>query len=369
MRPLPTSLLAARGEGQWSLIAHDSGDLLPLKTFPCQVGRHPGVPVRVPHPTVSLVHAELRRKGEALELADLSSRNGTFVNGNRVAAPQIVRGDDLLQFGAAVFRLQNQPPQQTLNITCESEGMGDLALALAQFEKLVTSQAVVPVYQPIVTAAGAHLFAYEALGRSCLFGLDNPALMFQAAEYFHMEAELSRLLRREEVVASSASELPHLFLNIHPAELADIKRLVLSLREIRALRPQQRLTLEVHEAAAADLCTMKMLRLVLDDLAMNLAYDDFGAGQARLQELVEARPNFVKFDRKLITRIDPADRSRLQLVESLVTMCRQLQIVTLAEGVETAAEVEACRRAGFELMQGFYFGRPQELWRPETTSP
>jgi EAL domain-containing protein (putative c-di-GMP-specific phosphodiesterase class I) len=194
-----------------------------------------------------------------------------------------------------------------------------------------------------------------------LFGLDKPAQMFKAAEYLHMEAELSRVLRREELAASSAAGSPHLFLNTHPSELADFKRLVQSLREIRASRQEQPLTLEVHEAAAADISTMKMLRLVLDDLNMKLAYDDFGAGQARLNELVEARPDFVKFDRKLIASLDKASFMRRRMVGSLVRMCRQLGIVTLAEGVESEAEAKACRNVGFELMQGYHFGRPDEF--------
>jgi EAL domain-containing protein (putative c-di-GMP-specific phosphodiesterase class I) len=364
MRSLAANLLHAR-EGQWSLVAQDKkDDVIPLRVFPCQIGRHPGVPVKIIHPTVSLVHAELRPHGDGLELTDLSSRNGTFVNGKRVSGTHMVQADDLLQFGAAVFRLQSQSQTQhqaALNATCQSDGVGDLALALAQFEKLVSESSVVPVYQKIVMADTGEVFAYEALARSRLFGLDKPALMFQAAEYFHMEAELSRMLRREELVTTSAADLPHLFLNTHPAELTDFKRLVLSLREIRGLRPEQPMTLEVHEAAAADLCTMKMLRMVLDDLKMKLAYDDFGAGQARLNELVEARPDYVKFDRKMICSLDKADASRRQLIESLVSMCRQLGIVTLAEGVETAPEAEACRKIGFELMQGYYYGRPGPL--------
>jgi EAL domain-containing protein (putative c-di-GMP-specific phosphodiesterase class I) len=316
------------------------------------------------HPTVSLVHAEIRTCAAGLELIDISSRNGTFVNGKRLlqSQSQVVHGDDLLQFGAAVFRLQLQGQSQpSLNATCQSENVGDLALALAQFEKLVSDGSVVPVYQPIVTADTCEVFAYEALARSRLFGLDKPAQMFQAAEYFHMEAELSRLLRREELATTTGTPLPHLFLNTHPTELSDFKDLIVSLREIRAARPDQPLTIEVHEAAAADIATMKMLRLVLDDLKMRLAYDDFGAGQARLHELVDARPDYVKFDRKMITHFDKAEAGRRQLIESLVKMCKQLDIVTLAEGVETAGEAEACRQIGFELMQGFYFGRPGEL--------
>ncbi len=361
--------LLARGEAQWSLVAQDSENVMPLRSFPCQIGRHPGVPIRVIHPTVSLVHAELRACASGLELVDLSSRNGTFVNGKKVLQSQIVHADDLLQFGAAVFRLRMQVQghaQPSLNVTCQSENVGDLALALAQFEKLVNDSSVVPVYQPIVTADTGEIFAYEALARSRLFGLDKPAQMFQAAEYFHMEAELSRLLRREELTTTSATGLPHLFLNTHPTELSDFKDLIVSLREIRTARPEQPLTIEVHEAAAADIGTMKMLRLVLEDLEMKLAYDDFGAGQARLHELVDARPNYVKFDRKMICGLDQADAGRRHLVESLVTMCKQLGIVTLAEGVETAGEADASREIGFELMQGFFFGRPAAL--KQTTS-
>jgi EAL domain-containing protein (putative c-di-GMP-specific phosphodiesterase class I) len=361
---LATSPLLARSQSQWSLVAHDGGDLFPLRSFPCQVGRHPGAAIRVVHPTVSLMHAEFRNQPQGLVIVDLSSRNGTFLNGNRVSQPQPLKDNDLVQFGGTVFRLQHQQPQSTqspaanLCVTCQSEDVGDLALALAQFDKLIDDESVVPVYQPIVKAQTSEPIAYEALARSRLYGLDKPAMMFRAAEFLRMEAELSRMLRQAELSTSSSTQLPHLFLNTHPAELTDFKQLILSLREIRTMRPQQQLTLEVHEAAAVEPNTIKMLRLALSDLGMKLAFDDFGAGQARLSELVEARPDYVKFDRKLISGIDKSGTSRQQMVGSLVAMCRQLGIVTLAEGVETAGEVEVCRQIGFELMQGYFFGRP-----------
>lgn len=358
MRSKVLNPVQVRSDAQWSLVAHDGGDVLPLRSFPCMVGRHPGIPVRINHPTVSLNHAEFRKEGDRLLLADLGSRNGTFVNGNRVAEPHPITSGDLAQFGGAVFRLQSHHLPSELSATCQGEDIGDLALALAQFEKLIGESSVVPVYQPIVKAGSGKLVAYEALARSRLFGLDKPELMFKAAEYFHMEAELSRLLRRIELIRSSPEEQPHLFLNTHPTELADFKRLILSLREIRGVRPKQPITLEVHEAAVAELSTMKMLRLALDDLNMTLAYDDFGAGQARLAELVEARPEYVKFDRRLVMGIDKPGSSRQQMVETLVGMCRQLGIITLAEGVETAGEAKVCQDLGFELMQGYYYGRP-----------
>jgi EAL domain-containing protein (putative c-di-GMP-specific phosphodiesterase class I) len=349
-----TTSRAARG---WSLVSHGDGEVLPLRAFPCRVGRQPGLPVRLVHPTVSLVHAELRLSGDELTLVDMGSRNGTFINGRRLTGSHAVVLGDLLQFGAAVFRLHNE--QRTcVAQTSSSEDMGDLALAIAQFDKLIEDQVVVPHYQPIVTAATGQIIGFEALARSRLFGLDNPAMMFKAAEFFQKEAELSRLLRTEALRRSGMEQHQHLFLNTHPAELLDLRHLIISLQEIRKLHPSQALTLEVHEACAVDAATIRMLRLVLDDLGMRLAYDDFGAGQARLHELVEARPDYLKFDRKLIASIDTARADRQQMLESLVQMTRQLGVTTLAEGIETQAEADTCRRMGFELMQGYFFGRP-----------
>lgn len=357
---------AARGPRGWSLVAHGDGEVLPVRSFPCRIGRQPGLPVRLVHTTVSLAHAELRLAGEELALADLNSRNGTFINGRRLKGTHVVVVGDLLQFGAVVFRLHHEQKTR-MAVTASSEDMGDLALAIAQFDKLIDDQVVVPHYQPIVTADTGEIIGFEALARSRLFGLDNPKMMFKAAEFFQKEAQLSRMLRSEALRRCELSKEQYLFLNTHPAELQDLRHMIVSLQQMRQDNPDQPIALEVHEACAVDAPTIKMLRLVLDDLGMQLAYDDFGAGQARLHELVEARPDFLKFDRKLIAGLDSATPERLQMLQSLVEMCRQLEIMTLAEGIETAGEARACRLMGFQLMQGYFFGRP--LSRPELILP
>jgi EAL domain-containing protein (putative c-di-GMP-specific phosphodiesterase class I) len=52
---------------------------------------------------------------------------------------------------------------------------------------------------------------------------------------------------------------------------------------------------------------------------------------------------------------------------SLVGMCRQLGIETLAEGVEASEESQACRKLGFQYMQSYFFGRPSAV--PPAVSP
>ena len=106
---------------------------------------------------------------------------------------------------------------------------------------------------------------------------------------------------------------------------------------------------------------MQTLQESLQELDIRFAYDDFGAGQARLAELVVARPDYLKFDISLIRDIDNADESRRRMMDSLVRMVRDLGINALAEGIETAAEAEACIDLGFEYAQGYYYGRPAPL--------
>ncbi len=106
---------------------------------------------------------------------------------------------------------------------------------------------------------------------------------------------------------------------------------------------------------------MGTLRDRLAAMGVKLAYDDFGTGQARLLELAEAPPDYLKFDRRFVTGIDQAPASRRRLVASLVAAARELLVQTVAEGVETPAEAEVCERLGFNLAQGYHFGRPASV--------
>jgi EAL domain-containing protein (putative c-di-GMP-specific phosphodiesterase class I) len=183
--------------------------------------------------------------------------------------------------------------------------------------------------------------------------------MFSAAAVLDLESELSRMMRTEGVFrAQVLPGAPLLFANTHPTELVEQGVLEFSLRELRELAPQARVVLEIHEAAITCVRQMREIRALLTELDMGLAYDDFGAGQARLVELGEAPPDFLKFDIELIAGIDRACGERQRMVSSLVNIVSDLGIASLAEGVETAAEHEACRQMGFKFAQGFYYGRP-----------
>lgn len=114
------------------------------------------------------------------------------------------------------------------------------------------------------------------------------------------------------------------------------------------------------EKAVTHIQKLRRLKSFLQTLDIALAFDDFGAGQARLLELTEAAPDILKLDFCLIHNIDTAGTARQRMVEMMVNYSHELNIKLLAEGVQTAAEDEYCRQIGIDLMQGFYYGHSNQ---------
>jgi EAL domain-containing protein (putative c-di-GMP-specific phosphodiesterase class I) len=323
---------------------------------PFSVGRQPENELCVANPTVSKRHAELVLAEGRLLVRDLGSRNGTFLNGQRVGELEEVRDGDRLQFGTALFTVRRCGPAQTMATV--SEDVAGMAFACMQFDRLVSEPAVTPHFQPIIRFGDSRRVGYEVLARSRLIGLESPAQMFRVAAELDMEQELSCLMRREGLrTGYTLGPEAKFYLNTHPSELGS-PRLLDSLAALRGEFPDLAIVLEVHEAAATSLSLLARLGACCHELKMELAYDDFGAGQSRLLELADVPPHVIKFDMHMIRGIGSFSRERRQMVQSLVQIVRSLGAAPLAEGVETAEEAAACQGIGFEFAQGYFFGRP-----------
>jgi EAL domain-containing protein (putative c-di-GMP-specific phosphodiesterase class I) len=348
-------------ETAWCLVAGAGQAGAPrrirIHTTPFSIGRRPEMNLTLSCASVSGRHAELVSDGEALWVRDLKSTNGTYVNGSPIQSATQIREGDYVQFAKVVFRVGQETALS--NSHTQLGASADEALALIQFDKLMSQRNVVPFFQPIVNVTDGTRIGFEVLARSRLFGLQTPAAMFSAAQVLDLEGELSRMCRTEGLVAAGKIQNPQiLFLNTHPCELADMAKLACSLGELRSMYPGQPIALEIHEAAITDDKAMRELSALLTDLDMLLAYDDFGAGQARFVELVEVPPDYLKFDMKLIQGVHTASAARQQMLAALVHMARDLGIRALAEGVECQEESQTCHQMGFELGQGFHYGRP-----------
>jgi len=329
-----------------------------LSDMPVTVGRAPNSMLCIPSSSVSKRHAEIRMAAEGPVVHDLGSTNGTHVNGERIECVQLKAGD-VLQFANSVFRIGAQQPED--HSATREEGAQPWAQALIQFDSLMNSTGLLPHFQAVVDIATGATTGYEMLARSSLSGLEHPGLMFSTAAQLDQEVALSEMLRMAGVESACTMATPgEIFLNTHPKEIGH-PQFLKSLDAIRAAAPKLPVVIELHEGAITSAAEMREIRNHLQSLNMGLAYDDFGAGQARLDELADVPPDYLKFDIKLIRNIDDTSSPKHSLVASLVEMVLQLGVAPLAEGVETAAEASACIDLGFRFAQGYFYARPTPL--------
>ncbi len=123
--------------------------------------------------------------------------------------------------------------------------------------------------------------------------------------------------------------------------------------------PADRLVLEITESvlmedAAAPATTFKALRR----RGVKLALDDFGTGYSSLSYLQRYPLQQVKLDREFVAGLAAGGREEA-IVGAMLAMARALGIDVVAEGVETAAQLDVLRRLGCGLGQGYLFARPE----------
>jgi EAL domain-containing protein (putative c-di-GMP-specific phosphodiesterase class I) len=336
------------------------------------VGRKSDLPLPLNFANISRVHAELYFDSGQLIVRDLSSRNGTFVNRQRISVPTVLEPGDVLHFGTAEFRVESEMDESGyFSDTCEFQGVlpEQFAVGTREFLEMVRRKAVVPHFQPLVRLATREVFGFELLGRGGMEGVPTSAgELFALAASCSMEGELSRLFRLTGLQACTGFQgNKELFINAHPGETRSLAELGNMMADIRTQFTDLHITIEVHESLVTNPRAMLEFRARLSELSMKLAYDDFGAGQARLMELAEAPPDYLKFDRGLVTGINQAPQ-RQQMVELLVKYAKSIGVTTLAEGIETAEEARVCLELGFECGQGYYFGKPSPVLAETLTS-
>lgn len=361
----------------WFFVApnHELGAPKNVQIYtPFQIGRRPDVNLCLPCASVSGLHAEIVDEDGSLWIYDLGSTNGTFVNGERIKDRLRLNEGDTVQFGTTVFHVNRKGDEPVASKPASSRIPKSRNEKSQQadpkeygFQRLLQG-GVVPFFQPIVELAGTSdiekpsIIGYEVLGRSRLFGLRTPAQMFAAASQLEMEAELSRVLRSQgiKIADQNLDVNKTLYVNSHPSELVN-DGLEDSLLEIRESCPSRPIAIELHESILNSAESFIDLSEKLRDNEIQLALHDFGCGQIQLSELNEISPDFVKFGVSLIQGIDKAPAKQQKFVATLVKMVSELGITPMAECIEQSSEHETLKQIGFELVQGFLYGRPTSI--------
>ena len=122
----------------------------------------------------------------------------------------------------------------------------------------------------------------------------------------------------------------------------------------------RRLHIELTETSAiSDPMTARQLIDALRSLGCSVHLDDFGSGFSSFAHLKLLEVDAIKIDGAFIRNLQ-ADSSNLLFVQAMIGIAHNLNKVVVAEHVEDAATLEALRRLGVDLVQGFHLGRPAE---------
>lgn len=342
----------------WALEAKGANGepwVTPVNCNPFRIGRRDDCELRLPSDSISRLHAEIRLTEQGIWIKDSGSTNGTFVNFHRISEERQLKPGDVVHFASLEFRVEGRAEA--------SEDRSDRTIMVNPYveklDQLIARKAIVPHFQPIVELRNNSIIGYELLGRVGFEGVPNniPQLFF-IAKQLGRDVELSLLFRDsgiEHAVGQKTKGL--IFFNTVPKEM-ELNTLGRSLNILRGMAPEIDLAMEVHENAITDIGFIRKLTEVLKGLDIKLVYDDFGAGQSRLLELMDAPPDILKFDISLVRNIHLRSPSSLRMVTTLVGMAKDLGVLALAEGIEMAEEADACRQIGFDLAQGYFFGKP-----------
>jgi EAL domain-containing protein (putative c-di-GMP-specific phosphodiesterase class I) len=264
---------------------------------------------------------------------------------------------------ARIFRFLTKPcPTGTL-VTAIEDALASRTAAAAPDPKLVGDfeaalDGAVMAYQPIYSVREGRIFAYEALLRPQHLVLGSPGELIDAAIALGRQTDLDRRVRT--LVASDIAASDHraaVFVNLLPESLDD---LVAALDSDPLVAHAHRVVLEITERASLDAIDELDEKLAaLRGRGFRLALDDLGAGYAGLTALATLSPDIVKLDMELVRDCD-TDRTRSTLVTSIVAICRELGMLSVAEGIETEAEYAHLTALGCDLFQGYAIAKPAE---------
>jgi diguanylate cyclase (GGDEF)-like protein/PAS domain S-box-containing protein len=234
----------------------------------------------------------------------------------------------------------------------------------------LSSQELRAYYQPVVSLSDLSVAGHEALLRwqHPQFGLLPPSRFLELAESSGLIRSLGGWMLGQacgDAAAGAAAlgdGLSWVAVNASPSQLTQPGIAAEITRELErtGLRPE-RLHLEITETAliTANASLIRELR-DLSEMGVRIALDDFGTGYSSLSLLRQFPVDMVKIDRSFVEPV-LTDRSAYAIVKAVLSMCHDMGLPTVAEGIERQDQLDLLSQLGCSHGQGYLFGRPSPL--------
>ncbi|MGB6429972.1 MAG: EAL domain-containing protein [Candidatus Acidiferrales bacterium] len=280
---------------------------------------------------------------------------------------EVLSAAELLEVRAALFESRTPSAE---DLTRAPLKLWDLDAALSLLDtrwivQLLASNSHFVMFQPLVSLASRQVVACECLLRGRYEGkVISAAQMFAAAQKLGIAPHLEHLAWQKAI--EQGRELakrgyllfinfsPHLALNpafsvkqtqqICARYGVDLKQIVLEVTEADKDYDTDHLWVMMQEYRAA---------------GAKFALDDLGSGHSSVLRLASIRPDFVKLDQGLV-RGAHSEKGQAVFMKAILEAAHQLKIPVVAEGVETAADLNHCIAIGADFVQGYFLARPAE---------
>jgi len=261
------------------------------------------------------------------------------------------------QGGRAGYVLSEEAMQQRAAAQLKLET--DLRLALDRGELSVH-------YQPIVNLRSGQISGFEALARwhHPVRGPVPPAEFIPVAEQTGLIVPLGAWVLRSAACQLAAwrhwfPDRESLWMSVNVSERQLDEPMVHAVE--RTLEetglPAHCLRLELTESTLMRNSQVSRTLARLKELGLRLSVDDFGTGYSSLSKLDSLPIESIKVDRSFISRLEPGG-VRPEITAAIVSLGCLLGVEVIAEGIETAVQLERARQLGCHFGQGFFFSRP-----------
>ena len=252
----------------------------------------------------------------------------------------------------------------TIEMQRRARSRGSLA---EELPRALEGDQIVPWFQPQIDVNSGEITGFEVLARwqHPESGLVPPGEFLPAAQEFSMLERLGEVMLSKSLNALRAWDaewvkIPSLSLNFSADELRNpsiVEKVRWELERFN-IGPD-RIAIEVLETVIAQTSNDTIVRNLraFAEQGFKIDLDDFGTGHASIANIKRFAVARIKIDRSFVTQID-RDMEQQKIVSAIVTLADRLDLETLAEGVETQAELAVLQQLGCQHAQGFGIGRP-----------
>lgn len=260
---------------------------------------------------------------------------------------------DFLNMDQLSFRVENENDWRPLK---EIEGL----LELNWIDDVIRNKQVVSVSQPIVTG-DLEIFGYEILSR---FKREDGSLIYPN-EIFSAARSRGRLYALDRIcrlaaVSYSAQLNKKVFINFNPTSIYSPEfclRSTMELSDELGIEATQFIFEVVESDRVDDIEHLKTILAYYREKGFQYALDDVGEGYSTLEMLDDLKPQFMKLDMKYVQGV-AGNLHKQQVALSFLNKAHEVGAVPLAEGIEEPEDFYWLKEKGYELFQGYLFGKP-----------